>query len=881
MDIRTSDWGPYSSQLPGISHLCNGSKFTLAVLPGTMSSHHPVVDFREANGSFEILSALPDLTYYHHRYRIGPERDLLSDIEYFTLSPESAAVSIKYTNSGKRPANVETFLAFQAECDQDAPIVSCSPNSVLLDSNDYCEIDPLHTGWVTDLKMGIFADSSASNGNAIYWGTVYKGEFVRWRLPHSLTGRYILSIRYCLNGPDRPITIEGTCKNNVLLENTLGKYVFSEPVYCDCHGDRDMLLKYEPCQYPLQIDCIVLTPVEDELPTASYTTNHSILDEIEVNPATSISTMKAAPTGKYYGIWSSNARRETSPVGPRRNHYAVTPGTSLSEAARLCNMGNLLSGNLPIAGVMCIGNQNIILAPGESLEELIILSTADSQDTAAAKTQEERLHLKHRIDTIRTEYESHAKCFKGPEQVVGFAERLAAQTLTNINYPGILGADRQQKVRYYTPAKFYGTFYLWDMGMTGVGLSSVASQQTEDLFRQYLPSDDRVPFIAWGTMLPCHIFLYWNHFQTNRDLDFLANNFELAMRMYKFFAGHDPRSKMRDPHTGLLTNFKYSYNSGGWDDYPAQQRYHQIGSDRIFPVVCTAQTVIAAKMLRLAALELDKKQEFDILDKDITEFENLLYEYHWNENEGIFSYYDARDTEGRFLEIEGEDANKGLDGLFPLASGSLKPDHVDRIVQTVTDEKRYLTQFGLTTVDMSAGYYRPDGYWNGHVWVPPTWFFFRGLLNYGYISQARDLAERVIGSFMKASKRQGTIVECIDNELGHPEHVPYFSGLTAPLLDLIDSLYGSRQITTGPDIDAKLVRYNDSYSLNAISPSHRGRTGLILTLDNDRQYSMRIAESDRSIELTTDRFGKTALCLNIDRPLTHATIHEIDKQVCV
>ncbi|MCK4715856.1 MAG: T9SS type A sorting domain-containing protein, partial [Candidatus Marinimicrobia bacterium] len=39
--------------------------------------------------------------------------------------------------------------------------------------------------------------------------------------------------------------------------------------------------------------------------------------------------------------------------------------------------------------------------------------------------------------------------------------------------------------------------------------------------------------------------------------------------------------------------------------------------------------------------------------------------------------------------------------------------------------------------------YNPTGYWNGPVWVQWQYLIFRGLLRYGYISEARQLAERV------------------------------------------------------------------------------------------------------------------------------------------
>ncbi|NLW86126.1 MAG: hypothetical protein GXY38_04580 [Planctomycetes bacterium] len=876
MDIRTSTWGPYSTQLPGISHIHDGHAFTVAVLPGTMSGDHPLVTFQEAGGNFEILDALPDLTYYRHLYHIGRAKRLRAVVEYHTLTPRSAAILVNYSNLAKAPVNIETFALFQSEPQPALPAIRCSNRSLLLDVADYSQIDATRATWGLDLRLGLYPCEHAHNGTTLYWGTVYKGRFVQWALPKGIKGRYRLHLRYRFTGDGSKVAIKGLSQGTKTLkiENTGGEYLFSKALGLSIDGEHELRLEYAGSMPPLELDCLVLVPEGDEPPAVSHGRVTNVIDGICVSPGLGVTTMRAHPPGTCYGLWSSNARKNTDSLGPRRSYYALPPGQTLQNAARIINIGNLLNGALNVAGVVGMGNQCRLLKGGESFEELMIVSTGEDERAVTNELTRQRPLARQAMAGILEKYRRHAEAFTGPDWVARFAKRLAAQTLTNINYPGVIGSKQQHKVRYYTPAKYYSTFYLWDMGMTGIGLSQIAPLQAEDLFRQYFATDDRTPFLSWGTMLPCHVMLYWNHYQVTRDKKFLADNFELAKRMYDFFAGHDPRSQMRDDQTGLLSNFTYSYNSGGWDDYPAQQRFHQIGSDRIFPVVCTAQTVLVAKMLRLAALVLGKQAEYKSLCADIEKFESLMYKYHWNEKEGLFSYYDARDRQNPHLTIDGEDANKGLDGFFPLASGSLKPDHVSMLTRAILDPQRFLTRFGLTTVDMTAGYYKPHGYWNGHIWIPPTWFFFRGLLNYGCISQARMIANRAIRAFAKASGQAGSIVECVDDHIGQPEHVPYFSGLTAPLLDIISSLYGSRPTTTGPDVDAELIGRDREWELKVTSPTHRGATGMILTLGSNGKYRLD-TDDGKCLKLQADTYGKIYLRLTLTSPITRATIRRI------
>ena len=54
------------------------------------------------------------------------------------------------------------------------------------------------------------------------------------------------------------------------------------------------------------------------------------------------------------------------------------------------------------------------------------------------------------------------------------------------------------------------------------------------------------------------------------------------------------------------------------------------------------------------------------------------------------------------------------------------------------------TPIGLSTVDRRAPYYRTDGYWNGCVWMPHQWFFWKSALDAGRAEFARRIAETAL-----------------------------------------------------------------------------------------------------------------------------------------
>ena len=90
----------------------------------------------------------------------------------------------------------------------------------------------------------------------------------------------------------------------------------------------------------------------------------------------------------------------------------------------------------------------------------------------------------------------------------------------------------------------------------------------------------------------------------------------------------------------------------------------------------------------------------------------------------------------------GVNFNLGLDGITPLLAGACTPGQEALLLDRLQDPKRYWTPIGLSTVDQSAPYYRIDGYWNGAVWMPHQWFFWRTALDLGQATLPTRLPKR-------------------------------------------------------------------------------------------------------------------------------------------
>ncbi|MBA3971254.1 MAG: hypothetical protein H0X46_03780, partial [Bacteroidetes bacterium] len=51
--------------------------------------------------------------------------------------------------------------------------------------------------------------------------------------------------------------------------------------------------------------------------------------------------------------------------------------------------------------------------------------------------------------------------------------------------------------------------------------------------------------------------------------------------------------------------------------------------------------------------------------------------------------------------------------------------------------------FGVPSLSAKDSYYNPKGYWNGPVWVEWNYLIMRGLIDYGYLVEAKELVDRV------------------------------------------------------------------------------------------------------------------------------------------
>ena len=140
----------------------------------------------------------------------------------------------------------------------------------------------------------------------------------------------------------------------------------------------------------------------------------------------------------------------------------------------------------------------------------------------------------------------------------------------------------------------------------------------------------------------------------------------------------------------------------------------------------------------------------------------------------------------------------GMDGMTPLISGSCNKEQTKLFYHYLSSE-RFWTEYGLSAVDTTAPYYQKDGYWNGSVWMPHQWFFWKTCLNDGKADLAWRIAETALDVWQNEVDKSYYCFEhfCIESGRGGGWH--QFSGLSTPVLIWFAAYFKPGSVTCGYD----------------------------------------------------------------------------------
>ena len=128
----------------------------------------------------------------------------------------------------------------------------------------------------------------------------------------------------------------------------------------------------------------------------------------------------------------------------------------------------------------------------------------------------------------------------------------------------------------------------------------------------------------------------------------------------------------------------------------------------------------------------------------------------WDDERGF--YYHVDKATNRFVTDKGLDLRRQeIIGFLPLWAEMVPTDRLPRLLAHLRDTTKFWRRYGVPTLAADDPGFTPAAAsccrWNGPVWLQWSYLVLRGLLNYGYTAEAKELATRSMAAVLAQLRR--------------------------------------------------------------------------------------------------------------------------------
>ncbi len=888
-------WGPYSKKYMGISRIVDedmksGVRFDCTASPAVFGSGARVPNTTVPCGC-RAWHCNDDYSYFSYRFDLENKDDVYTEVSYVRLSDESTLIRSEIFNNTPLIQNclVNYFLSLEYRsdgyCDVTFPEKCC-----LVQANEYDEYEyKIKRPWdeqnADAMKKGVFPDDK------FYLGHGLGDRASKWHLPQ----RYFApfggvkgdKVTYSVDCNDRfssPVLAVRYRTSGIKYEQ--GKMVGVN--YVEGKEDAEFLLNKEKrlafeATDELKIKYFPLDFVPDTLELVSQgkgaiefdffaiiEDGEEIIAEDKLNEVVPEISVIDCDEGKlsvlkYKGVdgdwrlrtFDKNTRIRKINTGCLEDCLSSRISNS-DESFDDLTESFTASFNDKHSDYGFYHNalvHTVFVQPNSSAVIYAVISKDETE--YLTKSEYENIYLKavdeykpYKLSDVSRKYELSN-------------ELLKAAALTNVVYP-IYKHGRY--IIHHTPGKRWDCLYTWDSGFIGLAFLKYAPKFAEYILDTYL-SDENNPdyaFVHHGSPVPVQFYIF-NEMLNGTDKKAMAVKYYSRLKLYyDFFLGKIRGSTTAKFKSGLLTTYDYFYSSSGMDDYPAQvAMMHEEYRETAAPVITSAQAIRIAKIMLKAAKTVGRNDDIAEYKADIERLTSALNLYSWDSESGYFSYV-LHDENLRpykkFTTPDGENVNKGLDGIYPIVSGICTAEQKEKILSHLKSEREMLSPYGISAVDQTASYFKVNGYWNGNIWFAHQWFLFKTMLDLGESDFAYEIAERALKVWKRECEYAYYTFEMVSVVTGRGGWFHNFGALSLPINMWASSYFESGTVTVGFDATVEKAVLSDDNSkleLTVTKPSESECT--VLVAMNDK-FSYR-ATSDIQLDVRERFVGEVEIKL--------------------
>ncbi len=159
-----------------------------------------------------------------------------------------------------------------------------------------------------------------------------------------------------------------------------------------------------------------------------------------------------------------------------------------------------------------------------------------------------------------------------------------------------------------------------------------------------------------------------------------------------------------------------------------------------------------ARSLQEMALLLGNTGDANVWKADADSRTKLINDILWDNETGFYYNVNARNQSFGF-RAQNDLKIREIIGFLPLWAGVTDSTRTRQLVMKMCDTAEFWRPFGVPSLSAESEYYCPIGYWNGPVWVQWNYLLFRGLIDFGYEKEARELSGRVLANMVYHLKK--------------------------------------------------------------------------------------------------------------------------------
>lgn len=890
-DLTLPSWGPYTKKYSGISHIPaanDGVRFDLAVFPGIYRRRVDVPDVRFESG-YHVWDASPDLSCYTLRHELEWKDRVYADISFAPLAENTRLIRAELHNQTETWQNL--VLHYMAAAYDPIPSyrnfsipgaeVTLPEKAALVLAKDYDDLrfavprpqdnlnfdglrrgeEPVE-GFIEGYGIGMNFGCAEGRGSFGQMLPAGKGDWAGFTFSlKAPLDHPCLCVRYINPSEEASIyTLPGGEELALphAAQPAIAYVALNKPL---AEGDTVLRLTALGCG-GAKLDCLILCETEDRDRISVTPRADGFRPTITRDPADQCMVLQYPHIRECYGIAWNDPNTELRQI--RHDELDIFLRDTVQN-----HVSSTLWGN-DKGHFTNLFFRPIPLKPGETKVIYGVVCSAENVNEA------QNICRSVCWDTLESAWQQASKAMNPVhalpqgDQFALSQQLMRAVLCTNVVYPVY---TRSQYIRHNTPGRWWDCLYTWDSGFIGMGLSQFSARRGFDCLRAYLtaPGDDEAAFVHHGSLVPTQFYLYAELLNQTRSLELARYCYPRLRQYYLFFTGQAGSSTTANLKSGLLRPWDYFYNSGGWDDYPPQKALHEQHLEAsCTPVITTSHAIRCAKILAQTAQLLGETEDGARYLADADRFQASLQNYAWDEDSGYFGYV-RHDADGNPTEIlrdgTGTNHNMGLGGASPLFAGACTPAQAQSLWEKLESSERLWSPCGLSTVDQSAPYYRKDGYWNGAVWMPYQWMFFKAALDAGRMEFAFKLADTLLHLWQEEC---GNSYHCfehfmIESRRGAGWH--QFGGLSSPVVQFYAGYYRPGTLTTGFDTFVTEARWNGDYTqLDAkLQCTACGRTGILLVTDPSAEQ---LTLSQPDAQITRRWPGLWEICFQVTQPGT-------------